>query len=398
MKIHHLPLFLALFALAAACDDGAKKTENNVNNINNTNNINNINNINNVNNLNNVTCDPAAEVPTGARLVLHTGNTDNGSLSILDVSDATPVLTGDVAVVHSDATVRAGLDRIYVIGRLGGDSLLALDDETFAVQWQLPLPAASNPQDLAFVSTCKAYVSLYQKNFIQIVDPVAGTADATAMISLAAFADADGLPEASFMLALGDRVYVAIQNLENFAAARNGRIVPIDPATDTVGEAIELTTPNPFSPLVRVDDTHLAVGCVGDFMGAQGGIELVDTAAGTSALAIASTDMEGVVTDLVMEDASCGYALVNTPEWTSGIRRFCLANDGAGTVGDWVVAPGRHTIVGLALAADGILYFADATADAPGVRFVDLIAQSTASDRIPTGLPPGFAKPFAWLP
>ncbi|MBU1243287.1 hypothetical protein KKD52_12325 [Myxococcota bacterium] len=386
-----LPLLLLGGLALTACDE-EKKSSNNVNNT---------SNINNANNVSNVTCDPVPEVTSGTRLALHTGNADNGSLSILDVADATPVLTADVAVVHSDATVRAALDRIYVVGRLGGDSLLAIDDETFAVQWQLPLPAGSNPQDVAFVSTCKAYVSLYNKNFIQIVDPVAGAvADATPMIPLADFADADGLPEAAFMLAHGGRVYVAIQNLENFAATRNGRILPIDPATDTVGAAIELTTPNPFSPIVRVDDTHLAVGCVGDFSGTQGGIEWIDTVTGTSTLAVSSADLGGVVTDLVMEDASCGFALVNTPEWTSGLRRFCLASDdgGPGTVGDWVIAPGRHTIVGLALTADQILYFADATATDPGIRFVDLAAQSTASDVLSTGLPPGFAKPLAWLP
>ncbi len=387
MMLRHFPIFLVLLFAASACDDGT--TSNNANN-----------NSSNNNNVNNNTCEPAGEVTSGTRLVLHTGNADNGSLSILDVSDATPVLTPDVTVVHSDATVRAGLDHIYVIGRLGGDSLLRLDDATFAVQWQLPLTAGSNPQDLALVSTCKAYVSLYQKNYLQIVDPVAGSIpDATPMISLADFADADGLPEASFMLANGGMVYVAIQNLENFTASRNGRLLAIDPATDTVGAEIELTTPNPFSPIARVDDTHLAVGCVGDFSGTQGGIEWIDTAAGTSTLAVSSADLGGVVTELVMEDATCGFALVNTPEWTSGVRRFCLESDGdgAGTAGDWLVAPGAFTIVGLAL-SDDILYFADATADDPGVRFVDLAGEAVASEIISTGLPPGFAKPLAWLP
>ena len=40
-------LIVSLLFLAAACDDGAKKTENNVNNLNNLNNLNNVNNVNN---------------------------------------------------------------------------------------------------------------------------------------------------------------------------------------------------------------------------------------------------------------------------------------------------------------------------------------------------------------
>lgn len=387
-------LTLLLPLALVACDVGGTKKTNNTNNI------------NNVNNANNGTCDPVAVLATGTRLALHTGNADNGGLSVLDLSIDPVALTADVAVVHSDATVRAGNDRLYVVGRLGGDSLLALDDETFAVQWQLPLPAGSNPQDVALVSTCKAYVSLYQKNYLQVVNPTTGAADPQAVVPLAAFADADGLPEASFLLAHGGRVYVAVQNLVDWATSRDGRLLVVDPATDAVETALELTSPNPFSPIVAVDDTRLAVGCVGDFSGSQGGIEVIDTASGAATLAVSSADLGGVVTDLVMEDAdlvlegaACGFALVNTPDWTSGIRRFCLddGQGGPGAAGDWLVAPGPYTVVGLAL-VDDVLYFADATAAAPGVRFVDLALPAAVSERLATGLPPGFAKPFTPLP
>ena len=215
------------------------------------------------------------------------------------------------------------------------------------------------------------------------------------MISLAEYADADGLPEASFMLGLGNHTYVAIQNLEDWAPSRTGRILVVENDTDTLLEAIELNSPNPFSPLVRVDDSRFVVGCVGDFSGTSGGIELVTATPGSTSLMVASAEqLGGVPTDFAMQDNNCGFALVNTPDWQNGIRRFCL-DSGAG---DWLVEPGVHTIVSLFMVDPETLVFADATYGESGLRFVDLAGEPVVSALLTMGLPPGFSKPIAWLP
>ncbi len=390
----------------AGCDDSGKKNENSANNTtnnannnnqtnnaNNANNTNNTNNTNNVNNTNNTSCQPVPEVGPTTRLAVLLAGTDNGSLGELDASATPPVFRPDLMVAHSDSTVRTGMGKVFVVGRMGGDYLLAADDETFAVKYQTPLGAGSNPQDVALVSTCKAYVSLYQSATLAVVDPSTGNLLRTA-VSLSEYADADGSPEAAWMAVVDENtVAVAIQNLEDWAPSRSGRILLVDTQTDTVSGAIGLTSRNPFSPLVRVGANTFAVGCVDDFSGNQGGIEVFDTQARTSRLAVPAAVLGGVPTDLAMEDENCGYALVNTPGWESGIRAFCLD----GTVGGWLLAPGRYTVTGLALTDDLRLVVADATASAAGVRLVD-VATGTVSERIATPLPPGFTKPLAFLP
>ncbi len=370
-----------------SCDDKKKKEP-----LNNTNNANNLNNINNTNNTNNPECLPFEEPVPGTRVAVLTADMDNGALSVLDLFSTPPIFQADLAVVNSDATVRAAFDRIYVINRLGGDNIIAFDDETFSVLWQKPLGPGSNPQDLAVVSSCKAYVSLYQKNHLQIMNPLTSENAGTTNVSLVDYADEDGSPEASFMLATPGAVYVAIQNLENFVPTRNGRILVVNTDTDAVTDVIELNTPNPFSPLTRVDETSFVVGTVGDFSGTQGGIEHVH--GNLSHLVVTAEQLGGVATELAMQDDACGFALVNTPEWSSGIRPFCLD----GTVGDWLVAPGLYTIVSLLITGDDRLLFGDATFDNPGLRLVDTVDNPEVSGLIPTGLAPGFAKPFAHLP
>ena len=52
-----------------------------------------------------------------------------------------------------------------------------------------------------------------------------------------------------------------------------------------------------------------------------------------------------------MIDESCGYALISTPEWTSGIRYFC-----EGEAGSWLVEPGEFSITGLAWTGDYLVF------------------------------------------
>lgn len=403
-----LLLFAALFWLLACEDSGSKNNQNNnvANNTNNTNNINNVNNVNNVNNAinnlnntnnvnnNNNTCNPVAPVEPGARMAVLTAGTDNGALGELDVSGTAPVFRPDLLVAHSDATVRSGMGRVFVVGRMGGDSLLAADAASFAVQYQTPLEAGSNPQDVALVSTCKAYVSLYQRHALAVVNPATGEVLST-QVSLLDYADADGSPEAAWMeIVDADTVALAIQNLEDWVPSRTGRILLVDTATDVVTGEIELTSRNPFSPIVRAGASTFVVGCVDDFSGNQGGIEAFDTETLTSRLAVSAAELDGVPSDLVMENENCGFVLVNTPAWESGVRPFCLD----GTVGDWIVPPGQYTMTGLAITDDARLVIADATASAAGLRLVDPAAPSDPAVFVSTPLPPGFAKPLAFLP
>jgi DNA-binding beta-propeller fold protein YncE len=66
----------------------------------------------------------------------------------------------NVARIHSDAVVRTHDGTVYVINRLGGDNVQAIDPTMgYATRWQCSVDNGSNPHDLAFAAADKAYVT-----------------------------------------------------------------------------------------------------------------------------------------------------------------------------------------------------------------------------------------------
>ena len=73
----------------------------------------------------------------------------------------------------------------------------------------------TNPQDIEVVAADKAYVTLYERSEVLVVDPRDGTE--IDRIDLSAFADADGLPEIADIARVGQRLYVSCQRLDRNA-------------------------------------------------------------------------------------------------------------------------------------------------------------------------------------
>src|SRR5262249_28679681 len=101
--------------------------------------------------------------------------------------------------VNSDAVARTFGGRVYVVNRFNADNIQVLDpSHEFATVSQCSTGNGSNPVDIAFISATKAYVTLYGRTQLLIVNPSA-PADCTGfelgMIDLSQFADADGIPE-----------------------------------------------------------------------------------------------------------------------------------------------------------------------------------------------------------
>ena len=121
-------------------------------------------------------------------------------------------VSGDLAVTPGDAVGREHDGLLYVVGR-GGASVLQIYDPTagLALVREFSLGVGRNPQDIAFDTQGRAFVSCYDQAVLLRVDVNAGIVAQT--YSTAAFADADGLPETAWMLARGDRLFIACQRL-----------------------------------------------------------------------------------------------------------------------------------------------------------------------------------------
>jgi hypothetical protein len=163
----------------------------------------------------------------------------------------------------------------------------------------------SNPYDIAVITPTKAYVAQYNSADLLVIDPSAGTITRT--ISLAQFADADGIPEAASITVVGAFAYVAVQQLDRasfYTAPAHSHLAVVDTATDmlvdvdpsTAGtiDAIELTHGNPSGNMpLASDGRQLLVTEIGNYGDPTGGIDVIDTMTNTVARTIENADLGG---------------------------------------------------------------------------------------------------------
>ena len=300
--------------------------------------------------------------------------------------------------IHSDAVGHYHDGRVYIVNRLGQDNILVLD----AMDLRTPLAQFSvgngaNPHDIEIVAPDKAYVTRYDAASLLIVNPQDGTE--LGDIDLSAFADADGLPEVSQIVRVGDRLYLSCQRLD-----RNGGWGPVDVsylivfdlATDTLVDVdpdaegvqgIALSVANPNS--MAVIGEQIAVGVVVGFGDRSGGVEIVDTATNRSlGLAVSEEDLGGDITSMVLVDQNRGYAVVADENFANSVRPFELSS---GTVDTPIENISGGFIPSLAVDGDRLIVadrgsFADPTS--AGLKFYDAATGAFLLGPIDTGLPP----------
>ena len=271
--------------------------------------------------------------------------------------------------IGSDAVARVFNGLVYVLNRFNADTVQVLDPAAdFATRSQCSTGAGSNPNDIAFLNAGKAYVPLFARATLLVVNPSA-RADCSdfvvGSIDLSAYADADGIPDMNQVAIAGDRVYVSLQRLANFVPAAAGAIVEIDAATDQVVRVIELTGRNPFGQTqgLTVRKGAILVSTVGTFGTNDGGIERIDLASGQSqGFVITEQQIGGEVTDFVFTADDGGYAILSRPDFSNALVRFSLADGHASEP----LATG--SLSDIELNDRGELFLADRDLSRPGVR------------------------------
>jgi len=332
-----------------------------------------------------------------ADLFIATTSADFGTGSTALLAAGADEAQADLLNIHSDAGVRYHAGMVYIINRMGQDNIIVLDpaDLTHPVI-QFSVGNGSNPQDIEFASSSKAYVSLNERDYVLIVDPNDGSE--LGRVDLSAFADGDGLPELGQMAVVGDRLFVGVQRLDrdNFwgptgdsylavVDMRTDELIDVDPATDGV-QGIKLASTNPGT-VVAVGD-RLIVGQVGGYVELEGGIEVIDASTYASqGLVITEAALGGQLDTFAMVSATRGYA--TSSAWpTYDIHPFDLSN---GEVGEKLSGYSGGYIPDM-VADGGRLIVADrGTAenlDAAGLLIFDATTGDLLAGPISTGLPP----------
>jgi hypothetical protein len=290
--------------------------------------------------------------------------------------------SGCLTSVCSDAGARYAFGRVYIVNRYGCDNIQVLDpNANFATVIQFSVGNGSNPQDIALVNPRRAYVSRYGSPDLWIVNPQTGAQTGT--VSLAAFADADGIPEMAQMVLLGGRLFVALQRLDRnnfFSPTDHSDVAVIDTATNALVDC-DLATPgvqpirligtNPVTDLVPASGGVLLVGEAGYYGVADGGVDVIDRAQ-LRALGFRSTEatLGGDLGDLDVADAATAYAIVSDADFNTHLVQF---NTTTGAFVRPLSVSSGFAFASAALDGRGELLLADrSTGGAGGVRFFDV--------------------------
>jgi DNA-binding beta-propeller fold protein YncE len=319
----------------------------------------------------------------------------DSSFSIINV-DNPDIVETDIASIHADDEVRHYNGKVYVLNRWGYDLIEVFDaEDNFKKVSEFSTGTGTNPQDIAFISNNKAYVTCYDTTDLLIVNPTTGEHLGT--INLSEYADDDGIPEMHKMVAfkfLGkNRVYVTIQRLDRdnwFAPTDKSYIVELDGDKDTVIRAIQLTQVNPSTAPI-LDGIHILVGETGSwFDGEDGGIERINIFTNEAeGFIISEADLGGNIVDFDIYNKYSGlkglilslldhhlgimllkrniYAIVSDMSFNTSLMSFNLKEQ----TSTELFSTEGYQLADLAINDKGGLYLADRTSTSPGIRIFD---------------------------
>ncbi len=331
-----------------------------------------------------------------SNLFIATTDFSTGSTALLPAGAGTAEV--NLLGVHSDAVVRFQNDMIYVINRLGQDNVIVLDaaDPSTPVT-QFSVGNGTNPQDIEVVAADRAYVTLYERSEVLVVDPGDGTE--IDRIDLSAFADADGLPEIADIARVGQRLYVSCQRLDrngtwgpaddSFIAVidiDSNALVDIDPERDGL-QGIVLSSPNP-NALIPVGQS-IVVSTVAHFGDRLGGIEVIDTQSNRSlGIALSEEDLGGDLNRIALVDDERGFAIISDENFANYVIPFNLQS---GQVSPALQGLSGGYIPDLAVDGNRLIVADQGSFSDPssaGLKIFDAADHSLLQGPISTGLPP----------
>jgi flagellar hook capping protein FlgD len=293
----------------------------------------------------------------------------------------------DAATISSDAIGRYHDGLFYVVNRAAANIQVLDPAAGMSLLREFSVGVGRNPQDIVFDAAGLAYVSCYDEALLLQVDTEGGTV--VDSWSTAAYADADGLPETSWMIRRGDRLYITCQRMDRnnyWQPADYGQLLVFALDTQAWLEPIRLTGLNPNTrPVPDSSGDGILIGTAGTYGLQDGGIERVDCLTSTSgAFLFSESDMGGDLLDLELCDTHI-WALLSTPTWQTLLVRMPAAG---GSVELLETASG-YDYSDLAFDGRDQVFLADRVAGRSGVRvFAADTALELTSDPVATGRPP----------
>jgi hypothetical protein len=342
---------------------------------------------------------PAAAGAAQTRAFVATTDFGSGAISTVELGPPRTAVI-DRAAICSDAALRYAFGKLYVIERFGCDDIRVLDPVTCGLINQFSVGNGANPNDIVVIAPKKAYVTRYDKPDLWIVDPSSGAF--LGSISLAPFADRDGIPEMNRMTYHAGRVFVSCQRLDRdnfFSPTDSSLVVVIDAATDAVVDAdpvapgvqgILLPRTNPTTEFATTPEGNFLLGCTGAYGAADGGVVRLDPRTFAVDVEVGEAALGGDVNDVCVSPGATGLTRAFCVISDASFNTNLVAYERSGPPAVTTVHPGAGFVLADAEVDDrDEVWLCDRTASAPGMRVFDAatLAQLTVAP-IGTGLPP----------
>jgi hypothetical protein len=332
---------------------------------------------------------PASPLPmTNVALVLTT-DVSTGSYSVVDLASRNVIKDLKLGGVSSNAIARFFGGRVYVVNRLGADSIQILDPQLGFItptSGVLSVGTGTDPQDIVFVNANKAYVSRLGSPKLLIINPT--TLRSTGELDLSSLVqpnDSDRSPDPGYMLMLNGLVYVTLRHIDvkqpQLPSVARGEVAVIDANTDKIVALIPLLGQNPsselqFSPTLN----RILVSSVGEFAAFDGGIEAInpDTNTADSQFVVSEATIGGDITAFVIVSRTKGFALVSDVNAASSLITF---DPSSGQPLAQLIGPLNAVLPHLALNSRNEVYVAvaDAQGTTSGLRIFDALTDTEST-------------------
>ena len=287
----------------------------------------------------------AIPLPTINVAVVLTTDAATGSYSVVDLTSLNVFKDIKIGGVYSDAIARfvpaaafvnpsAFPDgRVYVVNRLGADSIQVLDPQLGFItptNGVLSVGNGTDAWDIVFITTNKAYVSRLASPKLLIINPT--TLQITGEIDLSSLVkptDSDGSPDPAYMLIHNGMVYVALRHTDFKQSQRppvaRGEVVVIDSFTNRIASVITLNGKDPasefqFSPNLN----RILISSVGDLAVIDDGIEAINPDINTvdPQFVVSEATMGGNITEFVIVSRTKGFAIVSDVNFAYSLITF----------------------------------------------------------------------------
>ena len=241
--------------------------------------------------------------------------------------------------VYSDAVIREYNGAVYILERTGADNIIRIDarsseEELFIVEsdfqsglveryqlqsekfipvkkeqitYQYHFGVNWNPQDIAFLSSTRAYIAHADHAEITVFNPDNGTViDHIDIAPYTFMPDSNSSPYASDLELVGKDLYVLLQRRNGWNPGAPSLILKIDTSNDEITDTIACVFKNGFG--MTHDNGVLYVSNPGDpYTNDDGAIEAIDLSTNDVRTVIEETELGGNPNQVVHKNGSRFY-------------------------------------------------------------------------------------------